>query len=77
MRKKIISDVSDEDFRGRRVFVRVDFNVPLKNGDVREDFRIRMAIPTIEYLAKRGAKVVVASHLGRPKGNFSQQFSLK
>ena len=61
-----ISDVEDSRFKNKRVFVRVDFNVKIENGSVGEDYRIRMTIPTIEYLIKRGAKVLLASHLGRP-----------
>jgi phosphoglycerate kinase len=62
-----ITEIDDLQFYGRRVFVRVDFNVSLKNGTVGEDYRIRMSIPTIDYLVKRGAKVILASHLDRPK----------
>ncbi|MFL6522793.1 MAG: phosphoglycerate kinase [Nitrososphaera sp.] len=60
--------MEDSQFVGKRVFVRVDFNVTISNGTIGEDYRIRMSLPTIEYLAKRGAKVVLASHLGRPEG---------
>lgn len=60
--------MEDSQFDGKRVFVRVDFNVSICNGTIGEDYRIRMSLPTIEYLAKRGAKVILASHLGRPEG---------
>jgi len=72
---RTLSDLSDSQFDGKRVLVRVDFNVSVNNGAVGEDYRIRMSIPTIEYLAKRGAKVILVSHLGRPKGR-EQLYSL-
>ena len=65
---RTLSNVEDSQFDGKRVFVRVDFNVSISNGTIGEDYRIRMSLPTIEYLAKRGAKVILASHLGRPEG---------
>ncbi|MGI0020910.1 MAG: phosphoglycerate kinase [Nitrososphaera sp.] len=68
MALKTLSDFEDGKFDGKRVLVRVDFNVSVSNGHVGEDYRIRMSIPTVEYLAKRGAKVILASHLGRPDG---------
>ncbi len=60
--------VEDLDVAGKRVFVRVDFNAPMKNGIITDDSKIRAALPTLRYLIDHGAKVLVASHLGRPKG---------
>jgi len=64
------------DVKGKRVFVRVDFNVPIEKGIITDDMRIRGALPTIKLLIKRQAKVILASHLGRPKGGPSPEFSL-
>jgi phosphoglycerate kinase len=64
------------DVRGKRVLVRTDFNVPMDNGVITDDFRIRAALPTIEWLTTRGAQVVCASHLGRPKGSPNPKYSM-
>jgi phosphoglycerate kinase len=64
------------DVRGKRVLVRTDFNVPMDGGAITDDFRIRAALPTIEWLATRGATVVCASHLGRPKGKPNPKYSM-
>ena len=65
------------DVRGKRVLVRTDFNVPMENGEITDDFRIRAALPTINWLLEHGATVVTASHLGRPKGQPTPKYSME
>ena len=75
MNKKSIKDI---DITGKRVIMRVDFNVPMANGAVTDDKRIKASLPTIQYILEQGASLVLMSHLGRPKGvGFEAEFSLK
>lgn len=73
--KKTVRDI---DVAGKRVLVRVDFNVPMdENKNITDDTRIKAALPTIEYLINHNAKVILVSHLGRPKGKVNPEYSLK
>ena len=69
--------VEDLDLQGQRILMRVDFNVPLENGTVANDKRIKAAVPTIDYIVKNGGKLILMSHLGRPKGQRVTEMSLK
>ena len=73
LNKKTIEDI---DVNGKKVLARCDFNVPLKDGEITNDKRIVAALPTIKYLVENGAKVILCSHLGRPKGEYKPEFSL-
>ncbi|GAB4545116.1 MAG: phosphoglycerate kinase [Anaerolineales bacterium] len=72
--KKTVKDI---DLKGKRVLMRVDFNVPMADGKVTDDKRIKAALPTIQYVLEQGASLILMSHLGRPKGGFDAEFSLK
>ena len=74
MNKKTVRDI---DLKGKRVLMRVDFNVPMEGGKITDDNRIKAALPTIKYILEQGASLVLMSHLGRPKGGFDPEFSLK
>ncbi|MCL2159203.1 MAG: phosphoglycerate kinase [Oscillospiraceae bacterium] len=76
LNKKTIEDINSVELDGKRVLVRCDFNVPITDGKIDDDKRIVESLPTIKYLLGKGAKVILCSHLGRPKGGFEQRFSL-
>ncbi|HEX6406251.1 MAG TPA: phosphoglycerate kinase, partial [Gemmatimonadales bacterium] len=75
--KRSLESLDKSSLEGRRALVRVDFNVPLKDGKVTDDTRIRAALPTIKYLRERGARLVLLSHLGRPKNGPDPKYSMQ
>lgn len=77
MEKRTLPELPDSALRGKRVLVRVDYNVPLDAGRVVDDTRIRATLPTLEYLLERDSRIILVSHLGRPKGKWNQEFTLR
>jgi len=74
---KTVNEFNKEFYNGKKIFLRVDFNVPIDNGKIIEDYRIKMATRTIKYLIERGGKLIIASHLGRPEGKVNKSLSMK
>ena len=70
-------NIKDYNFKGQRAFVRVDFNVPLENGKITDDTRIRGAMPTLKKIIGDGGRLIIASHLGRPEKNPDPKYSLR
>lgn len=77
MRLKTLRSLSKKDLEGKRVLVRVDYNVPIESGEVADDTRIRASLPTINYLLDKSSIPIITSHLGRPKGRYQRELSLK
>lgn len=76
VKKKSVSDLSEADLKGKKVLVRCDLNVPLKDKTITDDTRIRASMPTVKYLVSKGARVALSSHLGRPKDGPDDKYSL-
>ena len=74
--KKSIKDIPASELRGKRVFLRVDFNIPIQDGLIKDDSRIKATLPTIHYLTDKGAKVILGSHLDRPGGKVVEKYRL-
>jgi phosphoglycerate kinase len=77
MARKVLSDLPTKALRGQRVLVRVDYNVPIEDGRVTDDTRIRATLPTLQYLVDAGARVLLVAHRGRPKGQWRDEFTLQ
>merc|ERR1719305_428640 len=75
--KKSVADLTEAELKGKKVLIRCDLNVPLKDGVIGDDTRIRASVPTVKYLLEKGASVSMCSHLGRPKEGPEEKFSLK
>ena len=72
-----LQDLATQEIKNKVVLLRTDYNVPLSNGVIQDDTRIKASLPTIQFLKEKGAKILILSHLGRPRGEFNEAFSLK